>query len=75
MFTKFSRKDYNFKLLVLVMTVITIGIVVINSADSSFTVRQIVGAVMGLFVMLFVSVLNYDFICKFANVFYIINAP
>lgn len=73
MFTKFNLKDYNFKLLVLVMTAITIGIVVINSADSSFTVRQIVGAVMGLFVMLFVSVLNYDFICKFANVFYIIN--
>lgn len=73
MFTKFSLKDYNFKLLFLVITAITIGIVIINSADSSFTVRQIVGAVLGLFVMIFISVLNYDFVCKFSNVLYIIN--
>ncbi len=73
MFTKFSLKDYNFKLLFLVITAISIGIVVINSADSSFTVRQLIGAVVGLFVMLFVSTINYDFICKFSTIIYIIN--
>ena len=73
MFTKFSLKDYNFKLLLLVMSAITIGIVVINSAESSFTSKQIFGAVLGLFIMLFLSVVNYDFVCKFYIVLYVAN--
>lgn len=73
MFTKFNLKDYNFKLLFLIIIAETIGIVVINSAESEYTVKQVVGAVMGLFIMLFVSVVNYDFVCKFYSVFYIIN--
>lgn len=73
MFTKFNLKDYNFKLLFLLILAETIGIIVINSADSGYTVKQIAGAVMGLFIMLFVSVVNYDFVCKFYSVFYIIN--
>lgn len=74
MFTKFSLKDYNFKLFFTVIAVIIIGIVCINSADSSFTVRQCIGAVLGISVMGFVSVVDYEFICKLFKVIYIVNA-
>lgn len=74
MFTKFNLKDYNFKLFFLVIAAILAGTICINSADSSYTVRQIVGVIMGISIMIFVSVINYDFVCKFYIALYIFNA-
>lgn len=71
MFKKFSLKDYNFKLVILVLIAVVFGIVLINSADSSFTMRQIIGAVFAFGVMIFLSFVNYDFICKFHTMIYI----
>lgn len=73
MFTKFNLRDYNFKLLALIIIAVVTGIIVINSANDTFTSRQIIGAVLGLVAMLFISVINYDFICKFYSILYIIN--
>ena len=72
MFTRFSLRDYNFKLLITVIIAMICGVVMINSADSSFTPKQTIG--IGLGVMIFVSLLNYDFVCRFYRVFFIINA-
>ena len=74
MFTKIRLKDYNFKLLILVITIISIGVVCVNSARPDYLYKHLVGAGMGLFLMLFVSTIEYHFICKFYIVFYIINA-
>lgn len=73
MFTKFNLRDYNFKLLILVIAAVVTGIVIINSAESSFTGRQLMGAVLGLIIMLVLSVIDYNFICKFYYVFFIVN--
>lgn len=70
MFKKFSLKDYNFKLLALVVIAVAFGIVLINSADSSFTMRQIIGAIFAICAMIFLSFVNYDFICKFYTMVY-----
>ncbi len=74
MFTKFSLKDYNFKLLIMVIAVMIIGVVAVNSADESFTFKQAVGVGMGFVVMLIISVIDYHFICKFSYAIYIVNA-
>ena len=74
MFTKFNLKDYNFKLLASILLIIGIGTVFINSADSSYTTRQIIGAIGGITVMIFVSLIDYGFICKFYAIYYILNA-
>lgn len=74
MFTKFSLRDYNFKLFFTVVITIVIGIVCINSADSSFTVRQVIGAVMAVGIMAFVSAVDYEFICKLYMAIYGLNA-
>ena len=73
MFTKFSRRDYNFKLVILLIIATIFGTIIINSADSSFTSKRIIGLVAGLVMMIFVSFVNYDFVCKFSTVLYIIN--
>lgn len=74
MFTKFSLKDYNFKLFFTIILTIVTGIICINSADSSYTVRQIIGAIMAIGFMIFVSFVNYEFICKLYMAVYILNA-
>ena len=74
MFTKFSLKDYNFKLFFSVVLTIVVGIVCINSADSSYTVRQIIGAIVGIIAMAIISAIDYEFICKFYMAIYAVNA-
>ncbi len=74
MFTKFSLKDYNFKLFFTVIITIVIGIVCINSADGSYTVRQIIGAILAVGIMIFVSFVDYEFICKLYMAIYALNA-
>ena len=73
MFTKFKLKDYNFTLLILVILAMTLGTVFVNSAKSELLNKQIMGVCGGIAVMLFVSFVDYNFICKFYRVFYIIN--
>lgn len=73
MFTKFNPKRYNFTLLFTVILTIIIGTVMVNSADSSYTRRQIIGAIGAIFVMIFVSFVNYEFICKFYIPLYMVN--
>lgn len=73
MFTKFDPRKYNFALLINVIVAIAIGSVMVNSADSSYTYKQIIGAVTGIIIMIIVSFINYEFICKFYIPLYIIN--
>ena len=47
MFTRFSLRDYNFKLLITVIIAMICGVVMINSADSSFTPKQCVAPAAG----------------------------
>lgn len=73
MLTKFSLRDYNFKLLFLVIAAICFGCVMINSVEASLTSRQIMGGLMGLAIMLVLSIIDYNFICKFYLVYYVLN--
>ena len=74
MFTKFSLKDYNFKLLIMVIGIMVAGVLAVNNADESFTFKQSVGVGMGVVVMLVVSFIDYHFICKLSYIIYIVNA-
>ena len=73
MFTKFKLKEYDFKLLISVLLLIGIGTVMINSADSSYTYKQLIGVAMAVVGILVVSVIDYHFICKFYLLIYAFN--
>lgn len=73
MFTKFSHKDYNFKLLFTTILAIAIGTVVIYSAKSSYLPKQLLGVCLSITAMIFVSFVNYDFICKFYKLLFVLN--
>ncbi len=73
MFEEYRLRNYNFKLLFLVLTSIVLGTLSINSADSSYLKKQIAGAVVCVIGLIALSLISYKFISKFYLVLYIVN--
>ena len=48
MFKKYQLRSYNFRLVILLIVTSVYGIAVINSADSSYTIKQCAGVFTGL---------------------------
>ena len=65
--------DYDFKLVLMLIALSCIGVMAVGSADPSYKKKQIVGIVLGIFMMIFISLLDYIFICKFYVIYYIFN--
>lgn len=73
MFTNYHLKNYNFKLVFLVLFASIFGTVMINSADSSYLRKQVMGLCVCLIGMVVLSLIDYKFIDKFYVLLYIIN--
>ena len=73
MLRQYHIKNYDFKLILLVIALTVIGIATIGSANSEFQDKQIMGLFMGLFVMVIVSLIDYSFILRFSWVIYGVN--
>ena len=58
MFKKYSMRFYNYRLLAFVVIASVFGLVIINSADSSFTVKQALGLIGSLAWMIIVSFID-----------------
>ena len=70
MLRQYHIKNYDFKLILLVVALTVIGIITIGSANSEFQDNQIMGLFMGLFVMVVVSLIDYSFILRFSWILY-----
>ena len=70
---KLQLKNYNIFLVLLIITINIIGIMAIGSAKESVQSRQIAGMILGVFVMLFISFFDYNFILKFHWLIYGLN--
>ncbi len=70
MFKHYRLRDYDFKLIILVLAVSIIGIVAIGSAKEALQNRQIAGVLLGLFLMVTISFLDYSMLCKLYWVMY-----
>ena len=70
---KYQFKNYNWVLVLVVVILCGMGVLFINSADSSYTGRQFLGLLLGAAVMFALSVINYNFICDYSRIFYIVN--
>ena len=62
---KLRIKDFDFKLVILVLATSILGIMVIGSAKESLQSRQLMGLVLGVFLMLLIAFTDYGFILKF----------
>ncbi len=69
----YRLRDYNFKLVALVLIACVFGTIVINSADSSYTTKQVIGLIGCFGIMIIVSLIDYHYFCKFWIVLYVLN--
>jgi rod shape determining protein RodA len=73
MFRNYRIRDYDFKLIFLMIAITVIGILAIGSAKSDLQGRQILGFIMGLFLMIVLSFFDYSFFLRFYWVIYVLN--
>lgn len=74
MFKQYKLKNYKFILVLYVVTLTVIGILLIGSAKPSVQNKQIFGMVISLAMMLIVSLIDYNFILRFAWLIYLFMA-
>ncbi|MCI5954797.1 MAG: rod shape-determining protein RodA [Lachnospiraceae bacterium] len=73
MFTKFKIRDYDFKLIIMILMLALIGVMVIGSAEPALQTRQLAGVVAGAALMIIISFFNYSWIIKLNWLMYILN--
>ncbi len=73
MLKHYHIRDYDFKLIILVVAITAIGVLAIGSAKESLQSRQLAGAVLGFFLMLVISLFDYTVILKFYWLMYAVN--
>ncbi len=73
MLKKYRFRDYDFKLIILLIAITVIGILVIGSARESTQSKQILGFVMGLFLMIVISLFDYSSLLGLYWVMYVGN--
>ncbi len=73
MLKHYHIRDYNFKLIILVVAITAIGVLTIGSAKESLQSRQLAGAVFGFFLMLVISLFDYTIILRFYWIMYVVN--
>ncbi len=70
---KLRIKDFDFKLVVLILTISMIGVLAIGSAKESLQLRQVMGIVIGFFAMLVIAFMDYGLVLKFYWPIYFVN--
>lgn len=73
MLKTYELRNYNFKLVILVMLISLMGVVFVNGADASYTKKHILGLGLGLVVMVVVSLIDYNVFCKLWPILYSID--
>jgi rod shape determining protein RodA len=73
MFKKYQLRSYNFRLVILLIATTIYGILVIRSAAPGLVIKQCLGLVLGLCIMVVVSFIDYNWILKYYWLAYFIN--
>lgn len=73
MLKKYRVRDYDFKLVLMLIAISVIGIMAIGSAQESVQDKQVMGLVMGVFLMVIISLFDYTALLNLYWVFYIGN--
>ena len=73
MIKKYKLRDFDFKLVIMILMLSGIGVMAISSAEEGLRTKQLAGVVVGFFIMIGISVINYNFVLKFAWPMYFIN--
>lgn len=73
MLRKYRLRDYDFKLILMILVLSGIGVMTIGSAEPSLQLRQLAGVAAGTAIMVTLSLFNYNTVLKFYWVIYGFN--
>ena len=73
MFKKYKLRSYNFRLIALITITCLYALMVVNSANSSYTIKQGAGMAVAYLMMIFISFVDYKFITKYYWLWYAIG--
>lgn len=73
MFRRYKLKNYNFRLILLVIMISGIGVLLVGSADSALQKRQLVGVIAGIVIMLVISFIDYSWLLNFYWLIYLLD--
>lgn len=74
MIRQYKLRDYNFRLVLALIALTSLGVLLVGSADSSLQSRQLMGMILGLIVMVVVSLMDFSWILNFYWIIYGCNA-
>jgi len=70
---KYQLSNFNWVLFIAVITISIMGVVFINSADSTYMTKQLFGLIFCGIIMVLLAFVNYNFLSGFSQILYIIN--
>jgi len=73
MLKNYKISNYSFLLCIYLIAISVIGILAIGSAQESIQDKQIIGLVIGVFIMVTLSLIDYDLVLKLYWGYYILN--
>ena len=73
MLKRYKLKNYNFLLVILLITISTIGVLLIGSAAREYQSRQLIGLITGLILMVVISLIDFSWILNFSWILYVLN--
>ncbi len=73
MLKRYKLRNYNFRLVIMLVAISSIGILLVGSADPSLQKKQLIGVIGGLILMVIVSLMDYSWLLNFYWIFYVLN--
>jgi len=73
MFKNYRLRDFDFKLILMLLALSVIGCLAIGSAEPSVQSKQVIGVVAGFFIMLFLAFFDYTWLLKLYWLMYLAN--
>ena len=74
MWRQYKLKDYNFRLIIWLLALSSLGVLLVGSAEPSLQGRQLAGVMLGLTIMFIVSLTDFSWIMNFYWIGYAFNA-
>ena len=73
MFRNYRLRDYDFKLIIMILALAGIGVMAIGSAEPSLQTKQLFGVISGAVIMIVLSFFNYSMLLKLNWLMYVAN--
>ena len=73
MLKQYKLRDYNFRLVLWLIALSTLGVLLVGSAEASLENKQLAGVILGVFIMLILSLIDFSWILNFYWIIYGVN--